>query len=65
MKWIITLLSLCVLSSCSTKPYMVGSVNEMFYKRYMTPGKRWYKRSKEIQTYAAEAPPAAPYTSSK
>ncbi|SKA98247.1 hypothetical protein SAMN02745166_02712 [Prosthecobacter debontii] len=44
---------------------MVGSVNEMFYKRYMTPGKRWYKRSKEIQTYAAEAPPAAPYTSSK
>lgn len=46
---------------------MVGSVNEMFYKRYCTPGKRWFKRTKKVetQTYVEQAPAAAPYTSSK
>lgn len=47
---------------------MVGSVNEMFYKRYRTPGKSWFKNyNKTIETheYVEQAPAAAPYTSSK
>ncbi len=38
MKWILSLVTLAALSSCTTKPYMVGSVNEQFYTRYRTPG---------------------------
>jgi hypothetical protein len=38
MKWIFTLLTISMLSSCVTKPYMVGSVNDMFYKRHHIPG---------------------------
>ncbi len=46
MKWIFSLISLAILSSCTTKPYMVGSVNEQFYKRYRTPG-AGYKSASE------------------
>ncbi|MEN3943815.1 hypothetical protein WJU23_21115 [Prosthecobacter sp. SYSU 5D2] len=49
MKWILSLISLAVLSSCSTKPYMVGSVNEMFYKRYRTPGAGYRMAGEERQ----------------
>jgi hypothetical protein len=49
MKWILSLLSLAVISSCSTKPYMVGSVNEMFYKRYRTPGASYKKKGEETK----------------
>lgn len=44
MKWIFSLITLSVLSSCTTKPYMVGSVNEQFYKRYRTPGAGYHKK---------------------
>jgi hypothetical protein len=43
MKWILPLLALTILSSCTTKPYMVGSVNDQFYKRHRTPGERFWK----------------------
>ena len=39
MKWILPLLTICIVcTSCVTKPYMVGSVNDMFYKRHRLPG---------------------------
>jgi hypothetical protein len=38
MKWILPLLTLSLLASCTTKPYMVGSVNDRFYKRHHIPG---------------------------
>ena len=41
MKWILPLLTLAILPSCTTKPYMVGSVNDMWYKRHRIPGKVW------------------------
>lgn len=68
MKWILPLIALAILTpSCTTKPYMVGSVNEQFYKRHATPGWRLFRRQKklEIHTTTTEAPVAAPYTSSK
>lgn len=49
MKWILSLISLAVLSSCSTKPYMVGSVNDQFYKRYRTPGAGYKKAGEKIE----------------
>lgn len=50
MKWILSLLSLVVISSCTTKPYMVGSVNDQFYKRYRTPG-AGYRKAGEKREY--------------
>ncbi|MES2735467.1 MAG: hypothetical protein V4672_04055 [Verrucomicrobiota bacterium] len=50
MKWIFSLITLAVLSSCTTKPYMVGSVNEQFYKRYRTPGAGYHKKG-EVREY--------------
>lgn len=47
MKWILSLLSLAVISSCTTKPYMVGSVNDQFYKRYRTPGAGYRKKGEK------------------
>ena len=41
MKWILPLLTLGLLSSCVTKPYMVGSVNDQFYKRHRIPVAGW------------------------
>lgn len=38
MKWILPLLTLSLLASCTTKPYMVGSVNDEFYHRHHIPG---------------------------
>ena len=29
MKWLIALVSLCTLASCNTKPWMVGSYNDV------------------------------------
>lgn len=51
MKWIFSLVALSiVLSSCATKPYMVGSVNEMWYKRWRQPG-AGYKKKKEYREF--------------
>lgn len=49
MKWIFPLITLAVLSSCTTKPYMVGSVNEQFYKRYRTPGAGYHKKGEKAE----------------
>ncbi|MCW0218779.1 MAG: hypothetical protein OJI67_10705 [Prosthecobacter sp.] len=50
MKWILSLITLSALSSCTTKPYMVGSVNEQFYTRYRTPGAS-FKKKGEVRDY--------------
>ena len=50
MKWLLSLITLAALSSCTTKPYMVGSVNEQFYTRYRTPG-AGYKKKGEVREY--------------
>lgn len=45
MKWMLPLIALSVLtSSCTTKPYMVGSVNEQFYHRHHIPGWHLFRR---------------------
>lgn len=49
MKWIFSLISLAILSSCTTKPYMVGSVNEQFYKRYRTPGAGYEREGEKAE----------------
>ncbi|TDU67277.1 hypothetical protein EI77_03479 [Prosthecobacter fusiformis] len=51
MKWILPLLTLAALSSCTTKPYMVGSVNEQFYTRYRTPGAGYKNKRDERREY--------------
>jgi hypothetical protein len=42
MKWILPLLTLSLLASCTTKPYMVGSVNDQFYHRHHIPGYKYH-----------------------
>jgi hypothetical protein len=59
MKWIIALISLSVLSSCTTKPWMVGSVNDEHCGR---KGMRKLKQPADI--YPEEAP-MDPYASGK
>lgn len=60
MKWLLALVSISVLASCSTKPWMVGSYNDRgcLFKR---KGMGKYKVPADIE----EAPVAEPYSSGK
>ena len=61
MKWLLALVSISVLASCSTKPWMVGSYNDRgcLFKR---KGMGKYKTPADIME---EAPVAEPYSSGK
>ncbi len=62
MKWLLALVSISVLASCSTKPWMVGSYNDRGcpFKR---KGMGKYKTPADIVDETP--PPAEPYYSGK
>ncbi len=47
MKWLLPLITVSLLSSCTTLPWMVGSVQEQYPLRKKKPGEGW-KRSGDI-----------------
>ncbi len=65
MKWIFSLVALSLLSSCTTKPWMVGSVNDITLWR-KTPGAGWKpKQVREEYSEYSMGEGAAPVTSAK